>query len=37
MQRTLRSKKLRAVLWYAYDGKCARCGEPLPDEWEADI
>ncbi len=36
MQRTLRSKRDRALLWYAADGKCQRCGEPLGDDWEAD-
>lgn len=36
MQRTLRSKKLRAALYYAYDGKCAICGCDLPDDWHAD-
>lgn len=36
MTRTLRSKKLRAALYAAHDGKCARCGEPLPDDWHAD-
>ena len=35
-QRALRSRKLRALLWYAADGKCKRCGKPLPDEWHAD-
>src|SRR5262245_45593066 len=34
--RTLRSKKLRAVLYAAFDGKCAICGQPLPDDWHAD-
>jgi len=34
--RSLRSKKLRAALYYAQDGKCAICGEPLPDDWHAD-
>lgn len=36
MQRTLRSKKLRTVLYYAYDGKCAICGAELEGGWEAD-
>jgi 5-methylcytosine-specific restriction endonuclease McrA len=36
MTRTLRSKRLRALLWYAADGKCQICGEPLGDEWEID-
>lgn len=35
-QRTLRSKRQRALLWYAADGKCQRCGESLGDDWEAD-
>jgi len=34
--RTLRSKRDRALLWYAADGKCQRCGEPLGSDWEAD-
>lgn len=34
--RTLRNKKLRAALYAAYDGKCAICGDPLPDDWHAD-
>ena len=36
MTRTLRSKKLRAALYYAFDGKCAMCGCDLPDDWHAD-
>lgn len=36
MTRTLRSKKLRAALYYAFDGKCAICGCDLPDDWHAD-
>jgi 5-methylcytosine-specific restriction endonuclease McrA len=36
MTRTLRSKRLRAVLWYAADGKCKDCGMPLPADWHAD-
>jgi 5-methylcytosine-specific restriction endonuclease McrA len=36
MSRSLRSKKLRALLYAAYDGKCAICGEALLDEWHAD-
>lgn len=36
MTRTLRSKKLRAALYAAHDGKCAVCGELLPDDWHAD-
>jgi len=35
-QRTLRSKKLRAVLWNSTDGKCAICGDDLGDDWHAD-
>jgi hypothetical protein len=35
-QRFLRSKKLRAVLWYEQDGKCAICGVPLPEHEHAD-
>lgn len=35
-QRVLRSKKLRAALYAAQDGKCAICGAPLPDDWHAD-
>lgn len=36
MSRTLRSKRLRALLWYAADGRCPRCGGPLGNDWEAD-
>jgi 5-methylcytosine-specific restriction endonuclease McrA len=36
MNRRLSSKKMRALLYYAQDGKCAICGEPLPDDWHAD-
>lgn len=36
MARTLRSKAARALLWYAADGKCQRCGAPLGDGWHAD-
>ena len=35
-RRTLRSPRLRAALWYAFDGKCAWCGEPLAADWHAD-
>lgn len=35
-QRRLRSKKLRAALYYAADGRCQRCGKDLPPEWHAD-
>lgn len=34
--RTLRSKKLRAMLYYSQNGKCAMCGNELPDNWHAD-
>lgn len=34
--RTLRSKKLRALLYYSQDGKCAICGNDLPEDWHAD-
>lgn len=34
--RTLRSKKLRALLYYSQDGKCAECGCELPEDWHAD-
>lgn len=36
MSRTLRSKKMRSLLYYAQDGKCAICGRDLPDDWHAD-
>ena len=36
MSRTLRSKKLRTMLWLAADGKCQLCGCELPDDWHAD-
>ena len=36
MNRTLRSKRLRALLYYSQDGKCAICGCELPDDWHAD-
>ena len=35
-QRTLRSKRLRAALWIAADGKCQICGNELGDDWHAD-
>lgn len=35
-RRTLRSNRDRALLWYAADGKCQICGQPLGDDWEAD-
>lgn len=34
--RTLRSKKLRSLLYYSQSGKCANCGCDLPDDWHAD-
>ncbi len=34
--RVLRSKRLRALLWYSAGGKCQRCGCDLPDDFEAD-
>jgi len=34
--RTLRSKKLRAALWYAADGKCSMCGADLDEHFHAD-
>jgi superfamily II DNA or RNA helicase len=34
--RFLRSKRLRASLWYSADGKCQRCGCNLPTDWQAD-
>lgn len=34
--RTLRSPELRAALYYAADGKCQICGEPLEEDWHAD-
>lgn len=36
MGRTLRSKKLRSLLYYSQNGKCAICGRDLPDDWHAD-
>lgn len=36
MRRTLRSKKLRALLYYSQGGLCAICKRPLPDDWHAD-
>lgn len=35
-QRLLRSKRHRALLWCAQDGRCALCGEPLPERWHGD-
>ena len=34
--RFLRSKRLRAALWRAAEGRCRRCGAPLPTCWHAD-
>ena len=34
--RTLRSKRLRALLWQAAEGKCQRCGCDLDELWQAD-
>lgn len=34
--RFLRSKRLRAMLWYNAGGKCPRCGCNLPDDFAAD-
>jgi len=34
--RTLRSKRLRAVLYCAANGKCQICGEELGEDWHAD-
>ena len=36
MSRTLRSKRQRAMLWYAANGLCRSCGDPLPPNWHAD-
>ena len=36
LRRFLRSKRERALLWYAQDGRCALCGEALPAHWHAD-
>lgn len=36
-KRTLRSKRLRYMLWKAADGKCQRCECDLdPENWHAD-
>lgn len=35
-KRFLRSKRLRALLWYTAGGKCQRCGCELPDSFAAD-
>jgi len=35
--RTLRSARLRALLWIDAEGRCAICGGELdPDDWDAD-
>ena len=34
--RVLRSKRLRAALFIAAEGKCERCGQELDSDWEAD-
>ena len=34
--RFLRSKRLRALLWYSAEGKCQICGCYLPDDFAAD-
>lgn len=34
--RTLRSKRLRSLLWQTADGKCRLCGCDLPADWHAD-
>lgn len=36
MNRRLTSKRLRAALWIAANGKCQLCGIELPDNWHAD-
>jgi len=34
--RLLTSKSDRARLYYEYDGRCAICGDELPEDWHAD-
>jgi len=34
--RRLRNRALRNALYRSTDGRCAICGEPLPDNWHAD-
>src|SRR5215471_2462312 len=34
--RCLTSRRQRAVLWYAADGRCTQCGTPLGPDWHAD-
>jgi superfamily II DNA or RNA helicase len=36
MPRLLRSKRDRALLWYAAGGRCQQCGRPLLEAWHAD-
>lgn len=36
MPRFLRSKRERALLWYAAEGHCQFCGMALSDDWHAD-
>jgi 5-methylcytosine-specific restriction endonuclease McrA len=36
MPRTLRSKRQRALLWFAAQGKCQLCGADLDAHWESD-
>ena len=36
MGRTLRSRSRRALLWYATEGRCARCRQPLGPSFHAD-
>ena len=36
MQRRLRSKRLRRLVYLASGGKCCACGCELPPEWHAD-
>lgn len=36
MTRTLRSKRLRAALYHAANGKCQLCGCELGEDWHAD-
>jgi len=36
VNRTLRSKRLRAALWIASGGKCCICKCDLPTSWHAD-
>jgi 5-methylcytosine-specific restriction endonuclease McrA len=36
MGRTLRSGRLRSLLWLEAKGKCRGCGRDLPHDWHAD-